>query len=61
MDKQNKTGTSDVFSQLQSACKTAHEYLKKNYDPHCQICISWDEIKVIRDEVGIPVKEIGQN
>ncbi len=49
------------FKELTRLCKPIVEFLKKHYDPHCCVVISWDAIKVVRDEIGIPTKEVGQS
>lgn len=33
------------------------EFLKKNYNPHTSIVITADYIRIVSDEVGIPIKE----
>lgn len=42
--------------ELEEICKPVVEYLKKNYDPHCTVVITDSHIKLVRDEIGIPVK-----
>lgn len=42
--------------ELQTACEKAVDFLKKYGDPYCQIIIRSDEIRLTRDEIGIPVK-----
>lgn len=41
--------------ELQQACEKTIEFLKEHGDPHCQIIISLDEIRLTRDEIGVPV------
>lgn len=45
------------FNKLLEMCKPLVEFLKKHYDPHCTIIISYDCVKVVRDEEGAPVKQ----
>ncbi|WP_297429581.1 hypothetical protein [Clostridium sp.] len=45
--------------ELEEICKPVVEYLKKNYDPHCTVVITDSHIKLVRDEIGIPVLEKG--
>ena len=44
---------------LLSACAGAIEYLNRFGDPHCAIVITQDAVRLIRDEIGIPLKEKG--
>lgn len=41
---------------LEEICRPIAEYLKNNYDPHCTIIITDTQIKLVRDEIGIPVE-----
>lgn len=41
---------------LRDLCKPICEYINEHYDPHTQIIITDDHVKVTRDEIGIPVK-----
>lgn len=41
---------------LQEITKNVIEFLKNNYDAHTTIVITSDHIKIVRDEVGIPIK-----
>lgn len=47
---------STTFRELLEVCKPAIEFINKNYDPHCQIIVSPESIKLLRDEIGIPIK-----
>ena len=54
----NNTKANNPFTDLLVVCKAAHEYLKKNYDSHYAIIISWDGVRIVRDEIGLPKDEI---
>lgn len=41
--------------QLQELALPLKEYLEKNYDPHCVAIVRCDGVKIIRDEMYIPV------
>jgi hypothetical protein len=41
---------------LQDICKPVSDYLKENYDPHTTIIITDSIIKLVKDEIGIPIK-----
>lgn len=41
---------------LEAVCKPVVDYLKENYDPHYTVIITDSLIKLVRDEIGIPVK-----
>lgn len=47
----------DEMKKLEELCKPIAEYLKQNYDPHCSIIISDSYIKLVRDEIGISIKD----
>ncbi|WP_315080833.1 hypothetical protein [uncultured Clostridium sp.] len=40
---------------LEEICKPVVDYLKKNWDPHCTVVITDSQIRLVRDEIGIPV------
>ena len=46
----------ETLNDLEEIYKPVSEYLIKNYDPHCSIIISDNQIKLIRTEIGMPVK-----
>jgi hypothetical protein len=50
-----KLVSENSFYALQKASEPLVEYLKKYYCPHTQILVSWDFVKVLQDEMGIPV------
>lgn len=41
---------------LEEACTSVANYLKKNQDPHCTVIITDSQIRLVRDEIGIPVR-----
>lgn len=44
------------FKELEKVCIPVVEYLKKNHNPHCTIVITDTYVKVVSDEIGMPVK-----
>ena len=44
------------MEELKELCKPLIEYLKENYDLHTTIIISEDYIKLVKDEIGIPME-----
>lgn len=46
----------EKFDRLYDLCMPLVEYLKQYCDPHTSIIISEDYIRLVRDEVGIPVE-----
>lgn len=47
----------DEIKKLEELCKPIAEYLKQNHDPYCSVIISDSHIKLLRDEIGIPILE----
>ena len=45
------------MQELEELCKPVSEYLKKNWDPHCTVVITDSHIKLVRDDMGMPVLE----
>jgi len=43
------------MKELEQLCKPVAEYLKKNWDPYCTAIITDTHIRLVRDEIGIPV------
>lgn len=39
---------------LEEICTPVVDYIKKNWDPHCTVIITDSQIKLVRDEIGIP-------
>lgn len=48
---------SKKIKELNQLCAPVVEYLIENYDPYCSVVISDSHIKLVRDEIGIPIKE----
>ncbi|AGF56423.1 hypothetical protein B0P06_005312 [Clostridium saccharoperbutylacetonicum] len=44
------------IEKLQELCKPVTEYLKNNWDPHCTVVITDNHIKLVRDEIGCPMR-----
>jgi hypothetical protein len=49
MERQSK------MDKLEELCKPISDYLRENYCPHDSIVITDDKIRLVRDEIGIPV------
>lgn len=47
----------EEIDKLEELCKPIAEYLKSNYDPYATVVITDSHIKLVRGEIGIPVKE----
>ena len=43
------------MDKLEELCKPISDYLRDNYCPHDSIVITDDKIRLVRDEIGIPV------
>ena len=43
------------MDKLEELCKPISDYLRENYCPHDSIVITDDKIRLVRDEIGIPV------
>ena len=43
------------MKELEQLCRPVVNYLKNNWDPHCTVVITDSHIKLVRDEMGIPV------
>lgn len=46
-----------VINELNELCKPIVKFLKENYDTHTTIIISQEGVKMIQDEIGIPMNE----
>ncbi|NFS61085.1 hypothetical protein FDF00_09010, partial [Clostridium botulinum] len=46
----------EELKKIEEVCKPVVDYLKKNYDPHCTVVITDSQIRLVRDEIGIPVR-----
>ncbi len=46
----------DKIKEIEKISKPLVEYLKKNYNPHTSIIIDENYIRVVSDEVSIPLK-----
>jgi hypothetical protein len=44
------------MKELEQLCRPVANYLKNNWDPHCTVVITDGHIKLVRDEIGIPVR-----
>ncbi|HDR3487783.1 MULTISPECIES: hypothetical protein [Bacillus cereus group] len=49
--------SNDKIEQLESLAKPLVDLLREQYNPHCQIIIDSDRVRIVEDVVGVPVKE----
>ena len=42
------------FEDLKRICEPVVQYLRENYDPHTQIVVTYDSVKVMQEEIGVP-------
>lgn len=47
----------DNLEQLETLAKPLIDLLKEQYNPHCQIIIESDRVRIVEDVVGVPVKK----
>lgn len=45
----------EKIKEIEEITKPIIEYLKKNYNPHTSIIIDCNSIRVVSDEVSIPI------
>lgn len=45
----------DKFEELENISKPIINFLKNNYNPHTTVIISESSIKVVSDEISIPI------
>lgn len=53
IEQQNKQSKMDKLEEL---CRPISDYLRDNYCPYDSIVITDDRIRLVRDEIGIPVE-----
>lgn len=41
---------------LEDICKPVVDYLKNNYNPHCTVIITNNQIKLVEDKISVPVR-----
>ncbi|AEW58607.1 TPA: hypothetical protein ACOQ34_005668 [Bacillus cereus] len=46
------------LEQLEMLAKPLVNLLRENHNPHCQIIIDSDRVRIVEDVVGVPVKDI---
>lgn len=46
----------ETMKQLEELCKPVADFLKEGYDPYVTVVITAEQIKLVRDEIGIPVR-----
>lgn len=46
----------EKIKELEEITKPIIEFLKNNYNPHTTVVISEDSIKVVSDEISIPIR-----
>ena len=47
----------DKLEQLETLARPLIDLLREQYNPHCQIIIESDRVRIVEDVVGVPVKE----
>ncbi|MGM2815350.1 hypothetical protein ACS2Q8_25810 [Bacillus cereus group sp. Bce007] len=47
----------DKLEQLETLAKPLVDLLREQYNPHCQIIIESDRVRIVNDVVSVPVKE----
>lgn len=47
----------EKIKEIEQICAPIVEYLEKNYNPHNTIIIKSDSIKLVSDEISIPVSK----
>lgn len=47
----------EEIKELTRLSKPLREYLEKKYDMKVAILVKSDEVKVVRDEIGIPIRK----
>ena len=45
------------IQEIEKLCAPIVEYLEKNYNPHCMVIINDSHIKLVSDEISIPVSK----
>ncbi len=45
-----------IIEELAELCKPITKYLRESHTPYCNIIISYDQIRVTEDILGIPIK-----
>lgn len=54
-EKIESDGVSEILS-LRNLCKPIFEYINEHYDPYTQIIITDKQVKITKDEIGIPMQ-----
>jgi DNA-binding XRE family transcriptional regulator len=54
--EEKEMNNTNKFQEFEEVCKPVVKYLKENYDPHCTVVITDNYIKLVRDEMGIPIE-----
>lgn len=45
----------DTVDVMKEHGKALQDLLKSRWDPHCSIIVTWDFIRLVRDEIGCPL------
>lgn len=56
MKKVESKEVTATTAKLEMLAKPLCELLRNQYDPHSTIVITQNEVKIVRDELGIPIK-----
>lgn len=46
----------EQIKKLEEVCKPVVDYLKENYSPHSTAVITDSRIRLMKDEIGIPIR-----
>lgn len=55
--KETKKSTEELMNNLRDLAEPIRVWLESNGDPHVQVIISLDQIRVVSDLLGIPLSE----
>lgn len=44
------------MEEIEALAKPIIDFLSKKFDPHTSVIITTDHIKILRDEISIPIK-----
>lgn len=47
----------DHLSELKKAALPIMQYLREHCDPHQSVVVTWDQIKIVTDEMGAPIRD----
>lgn len=44
------------FDEFEKLARPISDYIRKNYDMHTTVVITSDHAKIVRDDIGLPIK-----